>query len=98
MDVFSGTRGVSKAVRRLGYMAKFWDIEHRPSHDLTNKQVVNRILSEIRKGCVMACMLGPVCTSFSVARDRTKVIRNRRFPWGVPKRFMTKRRSTGKLA
>ena len=77
MDLFSRAGGVSKAVRRLGYMAKFWDIKHGPSQDLTDKQVV---LSGIRKGPVMAYMLGPVCTSFSVARDRTKVIRNRRFP------------------
>ena len=29
--------------------------------------------------------MAPVCTSFSVARDRT----NRRYPWGIPKQYLT---------
>lgn len=33
--------------------------------------------------------MAPVCTSFSRARDRTKVIRNHRYPWGIPRRFLS---------
>ena len=29
------------------------------------------------------------CSSFSVARDRTSVIRSARFPWGLPRRFLS---------
>lgn len=38
--------------------------------------------------------MAPVCTSFSRARDRTKVIRNHRYPWGIPRRFYLNMRST----
>ena len=34
-------------------------------------------------------MMAPFCTSFSRARDRTKMIRSHRFPWGLPKRFLS---------
>ena len=52
-------------------------------HVLTNKTVVDGIV-RIKRKRVLACVMAPVCTSFSVARDRAKMIRNRCFPWGVP--------------
>ena len=42
-------------------------------------------------------MMAPVCTSFSVARDRTKVIRNRRFPWGIPGQLSDKEAASVRL-
>ena len=35
-------------------------------------------------------MLGPPCSSFSRARDRTRVIRTRRQPWGIHPRTLSK--------
>ena len=89
MDLFSGNGGVAHACRRLGFHAKEWDIRWGPQHDLTSSQVVRRIIREIRKGRVGAVMMAPVCTSFSVARDRTKVIRNKDHPWGLPPHLLT---------
>ena len=62
-----------------------------PLHDLTDPKVVRRLVSDIRRGKVLAVMMAPVCTSFSRARDRTKVIRSHRFPWGIPKRFLSEK-------
>lgn len=89
MDLFSGEGGVSKACIKLGFNAKQWDIKYGACHDLTDPKVVRRIITEIRRGKVLSVMMAPVCTSFSVARDRTKVIRNRRYPWGIPKQYLT---------
>jgi len=89
MDLFSGEGGVSKACIKLGFNAKQWDIKYGAYHDLTDPKVVRRIITEIRRGKVLSVMMAPVCTSFSVARDRTKVIRNRRYPWGIPKQYLT---------
>ena len=91
MDLFAGKGGVSAACQALGFHAKQWDIIHGPEHDLTDKRVLKRLLQEIRRGRVLAVMMAPVCTSFSRARDRTKVIRNHRFPWGVPRRFLSEK-------
>ena len=89
MDLFSGEGGVSRACVKLGFNAKQWDIKFGASHDLTSPSAVRRILTEIRRGNVLSVMLAPVCTSFSVARDRTKVIRNKRYPWGIPHQYLT---------
>ena len=91
MDLFAGKGGVSAACQALGFHAKQWDIIHGPEHDLTDKRVLKRLLQEIRRGRVLAVMMAPVCTSFSRARDRTKVIRNHRFPWGIPRRFLSEK-------
>lgn len=91
MDLFAGEAGVSKAAERLGYRAKFWDIIHGINHDLTRGAVKKRIFRELRRGKVLAVMMAPVCTSFSVARDRTQVIRNRQFPYGIPARFLSEK-------
>ncbi|CAE7317250.1 unnamed protein product [Symbiodinium sp. CCMP2456] len=91
MDLFSGNGGVSRAIHSMGFKSKFWDIKHGSAHDLTDNSVIDRIIREIRKGKVLACMMAPVCTSFSVARDRTQVIRSRRFPWGIPSRFLSEK-------
>ena len=79
----------------MGFKSKFWDIRHGSAHDLTDKTVVDRIIREIMKGKVLACMMAPVCTSFSVARDRTRVIRSRRFPWGLPARYLREKELAG---
>lgn len=91
MDLFAGKGGVSLACEKLGYTSKQWDIIHGPLHDLTDPKVVQRLLRDIRKGRVLAVMMAPICTSFSRARDRTKVIRNVRFPWGIPRRFLSEK-------
>lgn len=91
MDLFSGEGGVAKACTEMGFRAKEWDIKHGVQHDLTKPAVVKRLISEAKRGRVLACMMAPVCTSFSVARDRTKVIRNRQYPWGIPFHLLTEK-------
>ena len=36
---------MSRAVEALGFRAKSWDVRHGNEHDLTNKTVVDRIIS-----------------------------------------------------
>ena len=62
---------------------------HGPSGDLTCPSVVRQLCQDIRAGKVLAVMFAPPCTSFSVARDRTKVIRTREQPWGIDPCFLT---------
>ena len=54
MDLFAGAGGVSKACEALGYFSKQWDIQNGPQHDLRKRDVLKKVLSEIRKGRVLA--------------------------------------------
>ena len=82
-DLFSGHGGVSKAVRKMGFSAREWELLKGDEHDLTNPLVVFKVCEDVRKGKILAAMMAPPCSSFSRARDRTSVIRNRQHPWGV---------------
>ena len=57
---------------------------HGNNFDLCSKAVLRNLHRDIQKWNVVAAMFGTLCTSFSVARDRTSVIRSREFPYGVP--------------
>ncbi len=91
LDLFAGKAGVAKAVQKLGYSARVFDIKNGLEQDLTNRRVQNRIIREIKRKRIFAVMLAPVCTSFSVARDRTKVIRNKQYPWGILREQLTEK-------
>ncbi len=91
MDLFSGEGGVAKACTEMGLRAKEWDIKNGSQQDLTKRSVVKRLIREVKRGRVVSCMMAPVCTSFSVARDRTKIIRNRQYPWGLPHHLLTEK-------
>ena len=89
LDLFAGEGGVANKWRKLGFRAYEYDIIHGPACDLTAPAVQARILSAIRTKQVLGVMIAPPCTSFSVARDRTAVIRNKAFPWGLPDSLLT---------
>ena len=59
LDLFAGSGGVARAVRRLGFKSKEFDVIHGPEYDLTNPTVVKRIAGSIRKGEVLAVMAAP---------------------------------------
>lgn len=88
-DLFAGKGGVAHQCRRLGYKAKEWELERGIQYDLTSKKVRKRLISDIKRGRVLGAMLAPPCTTFSIARDRTKVIRSRDYPWGLPGSLLT---------
>ena len=89
LDLFSGKGGVSAAWRRLGFRSFEFELQHGPASDLTSRSVLGRVLQSIRKGEVLGAMLAPPCSSFSVARDRTVVIRTAEAPWGLPSHFLS---------
>ena len=83
-DVFSGSGRVSRSVRAAGFSSREWEILKGPDGDLTRPSVLQSIKFDIDKKRLVAAMLAPPCSSFSVARDRTMVIRNKEYPWGIP--------------
>ena len=83
-DLFGGKGGVGRAINDLGFTSKAWEILHGPDSDLTRLPVQRRICRDMRQGLVLGLMLAPPCCSFSIARDRTMVIRTRAQPWGLP--------------
>ena len=89
MDLFSGTGAVSQACAFLGFRAKEWDVRYGEHHDLTRACVVKKLLQEIHRGRVLACMMSPAPRSFSVGLDRIKPLRTPQFPWGLPQRFLS---------
>ena len=66
-----------------GFKTKEYDILHGPKGDLTSPSVLRQVRQDIKAGTVAASMLAPLCTTFPVAKDRTKVIRTRIQPWGM---------------
>ena len=88
-DLFSGHGGVAKQCRRLGYMTREWELAHDNQFDLTKPSVLRKLKQDIDRSQVIAAMLAPPCSSFSVARDRTCVIRTKDFPWGLPSSMLS---------
>ena len=69
----------------FGYFAaKEWELERGRQFDLTHPAVLRRIRKDVEARLVLAAMLAPPCSSFSVAKDRTCVVRSKQFPWGLP--------------
>lgn len=90
-DFFAGVGGVARACRKLGYRAKEWEISRGSEFDLTRWQVLRVIQQDILSGLVLCAMLAPPRSSFSVARDRTAVIRTPQFPWGLPREQLSEK-------
>eukprot|EP00438_Fugacium_kawagutii_P016537 Skav227298 [mRNA] locus=scaffold2645:95140:99516:- [translate_table: standard] len=82
-DFFSGSGGVARAARKAGFSTREWELLHGEEYDLTKPCVLWKIHEDIKHGKIIAAMLAPPCSSFSPARDRTRVIRTRQFPWGL---------------
>ena len=83
-DFFAGSGRVSRAIRKAGFSAREWEILKGPDGDLTRPCVMKSIKFDIDKGRIVSAMFAPPCSSFSPARDRTRVIRSRDFPYGLP--------------
>lgn len=81
-DFFAGNGGVARAARAMGFSTREWEILHGDSSDLTRPSVLKKIRADINSGKLIAAMFAPPCSTFSTARDRTRVIRNRQHPWG----------------
>lgn len=68
----------------FGLCRKKWEISRGSEFDLTSRWVLKKIQKDINARLVIAAMLAPPCSSFSVARDRTAVIRTKAVRWGLP--------------
>ena len=82
---------MSKAVRRFGFTSKEWELLHGENFDLTRPAVRNRIKQDCHKQLLISAMLGPPCSSFSPARDRTAVIRTAAEPCGIAYELMSEK-------
>lgn len=91
LDCFSGDGGVSRKIRAKGFESREFDLKWGPEGDLTDRAVIRNLCKSICAGKVLGLMLGPPCASFSVARDRTSVIRTARYPWGLPREQLSER-------
>ena len=83
LDLFAGKAGVGASCRRLGFAADSYEIERGLEYDVTSPSNLRHFENLMRRRKIKAVMLGTPCTSFSIARDRTAVIRTRGEPWGV---------------
>ena len=82
IDAFGGCGGVGKAVLRLGFLARKYEL--LDGYDLTAPAVLRSIRQDILAGRVLALMLAPPCTSFSIAQARNGPIRSKEQPLGLP--------------
>ena len=83
-DLFAGSGRVSQAIRAAGFNSREWEVLKDAEGDLTRPAVLQSIKFDIEKRHVVAAMLAPPCSSFSVARGRTLVVRDKSHPWGLP--------------
>ena len=83
-DLFAGTGGVGRAAtNRYRVPSHIYDINRGKEFDLTDRKVLRRLERDALKGRIVAAMFATPCPSWSVARNRTLVIRSRSEPWGV---------------
>ena len=65
------------------FRSKQWDIRFGKEHDLTDRLVLRRLISEIRRQRVLGVIMDPPLRTFSTARDRQHPVRTRHQPWGL---------------
>ena len=82
-ELFSGAGRVAAAARRAGYCSREWEIKSGPAGDLLRRCVEAGLMASIRNGLVLAVMLGPPCTSFSVVQNVNVPLRSRERPRGL---------------
>ena len=83
LDLFSGARGVAKAlVRTADCWVLCFDTAHGPCEDLSGVPLQRRLLRLVRAKVFAAMGAGPVCSSFSTAV--TPPCRTAEYPGGVP--------------
>ena len=83
LDLYSGSRGVAKAiVRQGGNWVLCFDLKHSPSEDLSSVPLQEQLLGMISRGFFLAMGAGPVCSSFSTAI--TPPCRTKEHPRGTP--------------
>ena len=80
LDLFAGKGGVSTHLRKRGFRSFEFEIERGIQYDLTDPKVLRKLHLAFCSNEVLGAMLAIPCTTFSVARDRTAVIRNKVFP------------------
>ena len=81
--LFAGTGGVGRAAsRKYNVAAHIYELESGAAYNLTDVKVLRKLERDARKGRVAAAMLATPCTSWTIARNRTNVIRTAAEPWG----------------
>ena len=83
IDLFSGCRGVAKAMVDAGapWILTF-DIDRGVSQDLLDDKLREKIRRLLKSGLVKSVGMAPICASFSKAV--TPPVRSRKFPRGKP--------------
>ncbi len=80
---FSGVGHVAAGMRMRGISTLEIDIKHGSHFDLTDARIQRKVLKLARRHRICGACIGMPCTSFSLARNRTRVIRTCEFPWGL---------------
>ena len=74
---------MTRASKFFKVPAHTYEIERGPQFDLCKRANLRRLCRDARERRLIAAMLATPCTSWSMARNRTNVIRNRLEPWGI---------------
>ena len=80
IDVFSGTGGVARALRRQGYACK--ELELKKGFDILHRLSFVRLRSDVRPGKIAGVMIALPFTSFSIAQAGR--LRSELHPLGLP--------------
>ena len=83
VDLFGGTGGVAKAVRKLGLNAMVVDRNLGPAFDLLSEVAVRSVLRGLSRGEVVGLMIATPCTTWSIAKRTPQTLRTKGEPWGV---------------
>ena len=81
LDLFSGERGVARALAKEDHWSLCIDLSHGPSEDVMDPVLQRRLRKLVRLGAFIGAGGGPVCTSFSTAI--TPPVRTKEFPYGL---------------
>ena len=82
LDLFSGERGVAKALLKHQEWSLRIDLSHGPKEDVMDPTWQAKLRKLVRLGAFSGAGGGPVCTSFSMAI--TPAVRSKESPYGLP--------------
>ena len=84
LDIFSGVGHVAAHARKMRYTSHEFETRHGIQGDVLRPVVQAKIKGKIRQKRAAGVMLATPCTSFTTARNRTRVpIRSKKRPRGL---------------
>ena len=83
LDLFAGSGGVARSSQQKGLTCYAWDVRLGDKYDILSESCIRKLQKAVYTKQVAGIMFAPPCLSFSIARNRTKLICGHTSPKGI---------------